>query len=78
MLKILQNIFLIISVVFAVYSLYTNDFQFLVYMILFSGLAMLVIGLQAFKRNEKITGWMGIGVFAFSIYFAIQIFMWDV
>lgn len=45
-------------------------------MILFLGLTMLVLGLQEFKRNKKITGWMGIGVFAFSVYAAIQIFIW--
>jgi len=75
LLKILQIIFSIITVVFAGFLLYTKDFQFLVYMSLFSGLTMLVVGLQEFKRNKKITGWMGIGAFAFSAFVAIQILL---
>ena len=72
MLKILQIIFSIITVAFAGYGLFTKDFQFQAYMILFLGLTMFVLGLQEFKRNKKITGWMLIGVFAFSIFVAIQ------
>lgn len=77
MLKILQIIFSIITVVFAGYGLFTKNFQFQAYMILFLGLTMLVLGLQEFKRNKKIMGWMLIGVFAFSIFAAIQTFMWN-
>ena len=36
---------------------------------------MLVVGLQEFKRNNKIIGWLLMGVFAFSIFVAIQSFM---
>lgn len=75
MLKILQIIFSIITVAFAGYGLFTRDFQFQAYMMLFLGLTMLVLGLQEFKRNKKVTGWMLIGVFAFSIFAAIQSFM---
>lgn len=77
MLKILQIIFSIIAVAFAGYGLFTKDFQFQGYMILFLGLTMLVAGLQEFKRNKKITGWMLIGVFVFSTFVAIQSFMWN-
>lgn len=75
MLKILQIIFSIITVAFAGYGLLTRDFQFQAYMMLFLGLTMLILGLQEFKRNKKVTGWMLIGVFAFSIFAAIQSFM---
>ena len=75
MLKTLQIIFSIITVAFAGYGLLTRDFQFQAYMMLFLGLTMLVLGLQEFKRNKKVTGWMLIGVFAFSIFAAIQSFM---
>ena len=75
MLKILQILFSIITVAFAGYGLFTRDFQFQAYMMLFLGLTMLVLGLQEVKRNKKVTGWMLIGVFAFSIFAAIQSFM---
>ena len=75
MLKILQILFSIIVLALASYSLVTQDFQLQAYMILFLGLAMLVSGLQEFKKNNKITGWMLIGVFAFSIFVAIQSLM---
>ena len=75
MLKILQILFSIITVALASYGLLTQDFQLGAYMILFLGLAMLVSGLQEFKKNKKITGWMLIGVFAFSIFVAIQSLM---
>lgn len=75
MLKILQILFSIIVVVLAGYGLFTDDFRFQAYMILFLGLAMLVLGLQEFKRNKKLSGWLLIGVFAFSIFVAIKSFM---
>lgn len=77
MLKILQILFSIITVVLAAYGLFTEDFRFQAYMILFLGLAMLMLGLQEFKRNKKLSGWLLIGVFAFSIFAAIQSFMWN-
>ena len=77
MLKILHILFSIITVAFAGYGLFTKDFQFQAYMVLFLGLTMLLLGLQEFKRNKKFTGWMLIGVFAFSIFAAIQSFMWN-
>ena len=75
MLKILQILFSIIVLALAGYGLFTEDFRFQAYMILFLGLAMLVSGLQEFKKNNKITGWMLIGVFAFSVLVVTQSFM---
>ena len=75
MLKILQILFSIIVLVLAGYGLFTKDFQFQGYMILFLGLTMLVLGLQEFKRNKKSSGWMLIGVFVFSIIVFIYGFM---
>lgn len=72
MLKILQIVCSIITVAFAGYALVTKDFQFQVYMMLFLGLTMLVLGLQQFKRNQKMMGWMLVAVFAFSLFVAIQ------
>ena len=75
MLKMLQILFSIITVALAGYGLITGDFQFQAYMMLFLGLTMLVLGLKEFKRNKKWLGWMLIGVFAFSMFVAIQSFM---
>ena len=75
MLKIFQIIFSIITVALAGYGLFTKDFQFSAYMNLFLGLTMLVLGLQEFKRNKKFSGWLLIGVFAFSMIVVIQSFM---
>lgn len=75
MLNILQILFSVITVALAGYGLFTKDFQLQAYMILFLGLTMLILGLREFKRNKKMTGWMLIGVFAFSLFVAIQGFM---
>ena len=75
MLKILQILFSIITIALASYGLVTQDFQLGAYMMLFLGLTMLVLGLQEFKKNKKITGWLLIGVFAFSMLVVIQSFM---
>lgn len=75
MLKILQILFSIIVLALASYGLVTKDFQLQAYMILFLGLTMLISGLQEFKKNKKITGWMLIGVFAFLMFVAVQSFM---
>ena len=76
LLKILRIIFLIIAVAFAGYGLFTKDFQFQGYMMLFLGLTTLVSGIQEFKRNKKIMGWLLIGGFALLIFVSIQSFMW--
>jgi hypothetical protein len=72
LLKILHILFSIITVILAGYGLITGDFQFQAYMILFLGLTMLILGLQEFKRNKKMSGWLLIGVFSFSIFVVIQ------
>ncbi|WP_339171261.1 DUF3953 domain-containing protein [Solibacillus sp. FSL R5-0691] len=75
MLKFLQILFSIITIALASYGLITQDFQLGAYVILFLGLSMLLAGLQEFKRDKKLSGWMLIGVFAFSMYVAIQSFV---
>lgn len=75
MLKILQILFSIIAIALASYGLITQDFQLGAYMILFLGLSMLLAGLREFKRDKKLWGWMLIGVFAFSMFVAIQSFV---
>ena len=74
-LTILQILFSIIVVALAGYGLFTADFRFQVYMILFLGLTMLVMGLKEFNRNKKVSGWMLISVFAFSMFVVFQSFI---
>lgn len=75
MLKILQILFSIITVALAGYGIVTQDFRLQAYMILFLGLAMLFSGLQEFQKNKKVTGWMLVSVFAFSMIVVIQSFI---
>ena len=57
------------------YGLFTEDFQFQAYMILFLSLTMLVLGIQQFKQSSKLVGGFLIGVFVFSMFVAIKGFM---
>lgn len=75
MLKILQILFSIIVLVLAGYGLFTKDFQFQAYTILFLSLTMLVLGIQQFKQNSKLVGGFLIGVFVFSMFVAIKSFL---
>ncbi|EPD52151.1 hypothetical protein HMPREF1210_01504 [Paenisporosarcina sp. HGH0030] len=75
MLMILRILFSIITLALAGYGLITRNFEFQAYLILFLGLAMLVTGIQEFQQNKKLTGWLLIGVFAFSLFVSIQSFI---
>ena len=75
MLKILQILFSIIVIALAGYGLFTEDFQFQAYVILFLSLTMLVLGIQQFKQSNKLVGGFVIGVFVFSMFVAIKGFM---
>ncbi|WP_369758000.1 DUF3953 domain-containing protein [Paenisporosarcina sp. HGH0030] len=72
---ILRILFSIITLALAGYGLITRNFEFQAYLILFLGLAMLVTGIQEFQQNKKLTGWLLIGVFAFSLFVSIQSFI---
>ncbi|OMC84495.1 hypothetical protein BK128_16520 [Viridibacillus sp. FSL H7-0596] len=75
MLMILRILFSIIALALAGYGLITKNFEFQVYMILFLGLTMLVMGIQDFKKREKFTGLLFMIVFAFSLIVVIQSFI---
>lgn len=72
---ILRILFSIITLALAGYGLITRNFEFQAYLILFLGLTMLVTGIQEFQQNNKLTGWLLIVVFAFSLFVAIQSFI---
>lgn len=72
MLRALQVVFSMITLILAGYGLFTKDFQLGAYIILFLGLTMLLLGIQEFKKNRKMVGWLLIGIFVFSMFICIQ------
>ncbi|MFI2130393.1 DUF3953 domain-containing protein [Lysinibacillus fusiformis] len=74
LLKILQFVFSIIVVSLSTYSIITSDYQLNFLVLFFLGLLMLIIGIKEFQRERKVSGWLHIGVFLFSIFVSIQIF----
>lgn len=59
----------------ASYGVMTKDFRFSDIMILFLGLTMLVLGLEAFKKEQRGIGVFLIVVFLFSFYVSIEWFL---
>lgn len=75
LLKILRYMLSIITLLFALYGKITKDFKFVDIMILFLGLTMLVLGIEEFQKERKVTGWFLIAVFLFSLYVSIEGFL---
>lgn len=75
LLMILRILFSIITLALASYGLITKNFEFGQYMILFLSLTMLVMGIQEIQQNKKVTGWLLLFVFAFSLFVTIQSFI---
>ncbi|ACA40194.1 hypothetical protein Bsph_2654 [Lysinibacillus sphaericus C3-41] len=44
-------------------------------MIFFLGLLMLILGIKEFQREQKVYGWLFIGVFLLIEYVSIQTFL---
>ncbi|MGC7930416.1 DUF3953 domain-containing protein [Lysinibacillus sp. VIII_CA] len=75
LLTILQIIFSIIVVSLSTYGIITDDYQLNFLMIFFLGLLMLILGIKEFQREQKVYGWLFIGVFLFIEYVFIQTFL---
>lgn len=75
LLTILQIIFSIIVVSLSTYGIITGDYQLNFLMIFFLGLLMLILGIKEFQREQKVYGWLFIGVFLFIEYVSIQTFL---
>ncbi|AMO33754.1 DUF3953 domain-containing protein [Lysinibacillus sphaericus] len=75
MLTILQIIFSIIVVSLSTYGIITDDYQLNFLMIFFLGLLMLILGIKEFQREQKVYGWLFIGVFLLIEYVSIQTFL---
>lgn len=75
LLKILRYILSVILLVTATYGVMTKDFRFSDIMMVFLGLTMLVLGLEAFKKEQKGMGLFLIVVCLFSFYVSIEGFL---
>jgi hypothetical protein len=75
LLKNLRYVLSAIALIFASYGLITKDFKFGDIMIFFLGLTMLVMGLEEFRKERKVMGWLLIAVFLFSLYVSIEGFV---
>lgn len=73
--KITRIILSTITLLFAAYGLITKNFEFQPFMIFFLGLLMFVMGLEQFRKEQKIYGWLFIVVFLFSLFVSIQGFL---
>jgi hypothetical protein len=72
LLKILQVIFSVATLVFVIYGLFTGNFDFQPLMIFFLGLTMLIMGLRELQQKRKISGGLLIVVFLFLLFVSIQ------
>ena len=75
LLLFLRILFSGITIALAGYGLITENYDFSKYMILFLGLALLVMGIEEIRQNKKWIGWFLIAVFAFSLFVSIQSFL---
>jgi Protein of unknown function (DUF3953) len=69
---ILRVIFAVIIASIAGYGLITGDFEFQSYMLFFLSLMMLVMGLEEFQKERKVTGWISIIAFVFVLFVSLQ------
>ncbi|WP_306421233.1 DUF3953 domain-containing protein [Halalkalibacter sp. APA_J-10(15)] len=71
---ILKVIFAVIAAFFAGYGLITKNFEFQLYMMFFLSLTMLVMGLEEFRKEQKVMGWISIGAFFFVLFASLLVF----
>ncbi|MHA6250495.1 DUF3953 domain-containing protein [Oceanobacillus sp. CAU 1775] len=72
MLKILRYVFALVAMLFAIYGLITSDLILQPYMLLFFGLMLLIMGLEAFREEQKASGWFLVVVFLLLFSSSIQ------
>ncbi|PIC71537.1 hypothetical protein CSV77_04040 [Sporosarcina sp. P16b] len=72
MLILLRLVFAALAALFAGYGIITQEFRLSPYIILFLGLALLVMGLEEFRKKRKVYGSFCIVVFLFSLYVSIE------
>ncbi|WP_306822133.1 YczI family protein [Mesobacillus foraminis] len=69
---ILRVIFSVIVAFIAGYGLITKNFEFQSYMMFFLSLMMLVMGLEEFRKERKVMGWISIVAFVFVLFVSLQ------
>jgi len=72
MLKILRFLFAIITISFALYGMLSDDFRFAPLMLLFMGGAMLVMGIEEYKKNKKVLASCLVGACLFVFYTSVE------
>ncbi|MCM3570265.1 YczI family protein [Neobacillus mesonae] len=75
MLKILRYIFSVVTILFAAYGLVSKNYQFNYIMMFLLGLTMLILGLEEFRKEKKMNGWLFVIVFLFSLFVSIKGFL---
>lgn len=64
-----------ITIVLASYGLITKNFEYQAYMVLFSSLLMLFLGIREFQQKRNGIAWLLIGACLFSLFASIQSFI---
>ncbi|KHF38550.1 YczI family protein [Halalkalibacter okhensis] len=77
MLIILRVLFAVIAAFIAGYGLITKNFEFQSYMMFFISLMVLVIGLEEFRKERKVSGWISIVAFLFVLFVSLLVFFWN-
>ncbi|GAB4075047.1 hypothetical protein GCM10028778_25500 [Barrientosiimonas marina] len=75
MFKIFISILSPIIVIISAYQLITDNFELQSLVMLLLSLLMLVLGLEQFRINKKLLGWLLIAVFLFILFVSIQGFV---
>ncbi|ADU32204.1 hypothetical protein Bcell_3971 [Evansella cellulosilytica DSM 2522] len=75
MFIILRVIFAVIAASFAGYGLITKNFEFQSYMLFSLSLMVLVIGIEQFQKERKVTGWISIVAFLFVLFASLLVFL---
>ncbi|WP_416151779.1 YczI family protein [Salipaludibacillus sp. HK11] len=71
---ILKVIFAVIVAFIAGYGLITKNFEFQSYAMFFLSLTMLVMGLEEFRKERKVMGWISIVAFLFVLFASLLVF----
>lgn len=75
MLKILRFLFAIITISFGLYGILSDDFSYAPLMLLFMGGAMLVMGIEEYKKNKKVSASCLVGACLLIFYTSFDIML---
>ncbi len=77
MLKILRRVLSIVTLLFIVYGLITQNFKYSPFMMFFLGLTLLFLGLEEFQKELKMYGWSLVIVFLLLLAVSIRGFFFS-